>query len=518
MDATDLLPETDASTVASPGTGTSGVITLAVLAVGGQGGAVLANWIADLANRCGWDVQVTSVAGVAQRTGATIYYIEMAAKTDRQPVFAQSPSPGDVDILIASELMEAGRAVMRGFITPDRTTLIASTHRILAVSEKQVPGDGRSDATSVKQEIQDAALKSVCFDMERIAAEAGSVISSSLFGALARSAVLPFAVEQYEAVIRESGRGVEQSLKAFKATLDYVESASDAAAENSDNHKRATQVVGPQALVDSWNALLNRLDSVPASARSLATAGLRKVVDYQDVDYGSEYLDRLAKWQALDEETHEFELTRTAAKYIANAMCYDDILRVADLKIRESRSQRVRHEQDVDDAAIMQVTEYFHPRAEEVTATLPAALGSSLQNSPRLFSALDWLINRGRRIRTDRLGGFLTLRCIASIKPHRRKLLRHRQELIHLERLATASSMAVAEDYALAVEILKCQRLVKGYSDTHARGHSKFDQLMQAAAHLQGKANAAASLSALRDAALKDEAGTELDKALQVLM
>ncbi|MEM1161566.1 MAG: 2-oxoacid:acceptor oxidoreductase family protein, partial [Pseudomonadota bacterium] len=93
------------------------------MAVGGQGGGVLANWIVDLAERGGYAAQMTSVAGVAQRTGATIYYIEMAPRGSHQPVFALAPSPADVDILIASELMEAGRAVMRGFVTPDRTTL-----------------------------------------------------------------------------------------------------------------------------------------------------------------------------------------------------------------------------------------------------------------------------------------------------------------------------------------------------------------------------------------------------------
>jgi len=45
------------------------IIKIAVLAVGGQGGGVLTNWIADLATRCGYAVQMTSVAGVAQRTG-----------------------------------------------------------------------------------------------------------------------------------------------------------------------------------------------------------------------------------------------------------------------------------------------------------------------------------------------------------------------------------------------------------------------------------------------------------------
>ena len=516
--------------------GLSGVITLAVQAVGGQGGGVLANWIADLASLGGWDAQVTSVAGVAQRTGSTIYYIEMAPRTGRQPIFAQSPSPGDVDVLIASELMEAGRAVMRGFVTPDRTTLIASTHRILAVSEKQMPGDGRSDAALVQQEIKDAALNCVCFDMERIAVEAGSVISSSLFGALARAGVLPFAVEHYESVIRESGRGVEQSLSAFRATLNYVDrdnvavsafgcggtigsdntgSTVGADITGTDKHEHSLQVVGPQALVDRWNTLVKRLDDVPSGANSMAAAGLRKVVDFQDVAYGSEYLDRLALWQALDDEAHGYELTRTAAKYVANAMCYDDILRVADLKIRASRSHRVRREQSVDETAIVQVTEYFHPRAEEITTTLPATLGAWLQDSPKLFSLFDRVVNRGRRLRTDRLGGFLTLRCIAAIKPYRRKLLRHRQEMQHLEKLTAAASVAVAEDYALAVEILKCQRLIKGYSDTHMRGHSKYDRLLQAATQLQGKADAASSLRAFREAALRDEEGTELDIALK---
>ncbi len=121
-------------------------ISLAILAMGGQGGGVLADWIVALAEAQGWAAQSTSVPGVAQRTGATIYYIEMAPPKDgMQPVFALMPTPGDVDIVMASELMEAGRSVLRGLVTPDRTTLIASTHRALAVVEKQAPGDGVAD-------------------------------------------------------------------------------------------------------------------------------------------------------------------------------------------------------------------------------------------------------------------------------------------------------------------------------------------------------------------------------------
>src|SRR5512138_109911 len=52
-------------------------ISIAVLAIGGQGGGVLVDWIVALAEGQGWIAQSTSVPGVAQRTGATIYYIEM---------------------------------------------------------------------------------------------------------------------------------------------------------------------------------------------------------------------------------------------------------------------------------------------------------------------------------------------------------------------------------------------------------------------------------------------------------
>ena len=51
---------------------TDAVIKLAILAVGGQGGGVLTSWIEALARANGHVAQATSVAGVAQRTGATV--------------------------------------------------------------------------------------------------------------------------------------------------------------------------------------------------------------------------------------------------------------------------------------------------------------------------------------------------------------------------------------------------------------------------------------------------------------
>ena len=116
-------------------------IKIAILAMVGEGGGVLADWIVDLGEHNGHIAQTTSVPGVAQRTGATIYYVELypqrqAEADGAMPVLALMPMPGDVDVVLASELMEAGRAVQRGLVTPERTTLIASTHRVYSIAEK----------------------------------------------------------------------------------------------------------------------------------------------------------------------------------------------------------------------------------------------------------------------------------------------------------------------------------------------------------------------------------------------
>ena len=196
-------------------------ISVAILAMGGQGGGVLADWIVALAEAQGWAAQSTSVPGVAQRTGATIYYIEMApVRAGAEPVFALMPTPGDVDVVMAAELMEAGRSVLRGLVTPERTTLIASTHRAFAVAEKQTPGDGVADPAVVSIATEFAAKRVIAFDMEAVAKSKGSVISAAMFGALAATEALPFDRAAFETAIRAGGTGVESSLRAFAAAFN----------------------------------------------------------------------------------------------------------------------------------------------------------------------------------------------------------------------------------------------------------------------------------------------------------
>lgn len=496
-------------------------LSIAVLAMGGQGGGVLTDWIVAMAELAGWVAQSTSVPGVAQRTGATIYYVEMLPPRDgRHPVLSLMPTPGDVDIVVAAEFMEAGRAMLRGLVTPDRTTLIASTHRSLAVSEKEKPGNGIAASEPVFEASDFAARRAIQFDMQALADRTGSVISAVMFGALAGSGVLPFPRETFEAAIREGGKGVEPSLRAFAAGFDKVVQPAEPVPEPD---AAALPAPVPSSVgVPQLDGLLSRIHGeFPEMVRPMLFAGVKRLADYQDVAYAGEYLDRLRDLLALDRrhggEAAAYAFTEAAAKYLAVAMAYDDVIRVADLKTRASRFRRIDAEIGRRPDQLVYMTEFMHPRMEEVVGTLPKRLGAWLERQPALFRLLDRLVNRGRRVKTGHVAWFLSLHLVSALRPVRRGLLRHAREWEHIEAWLALATRIAEQDYPLAVEVLACRRLVKGYSDTHARGESKFDRVLSAAPGLVGKPDSAGWLRRLRTAALADEQGEALAGALMTL-
>jgi indolepyruvate ferredoxin oxidoreductase beta subunit len=458
------------------GEGAARAISVAILAMGGEGGGVLADWVVGMAEANGYIAQSTSVPGVAQRTGATIYYVELFPDLGREPVLALMPVPGDVDVVIASELMEAARAVSRGLVTPDKTTLVASTHRVYSMTERTAMGDGRLDSAPMLDACAKAAHRLVTADMRQLAEDNGSVISAALFGGLAGSGALPFSRAQFEAAIRAGGVGVNSSLAAFAAGFDAA---------------HATAVVA----------------TVPVSpeAAEIIAEGVRRLTDYQDADYAAEYQRRLEPLHGTG------ELLTETARYLALWMSYEDPIRVADLKIRATRFKRVEDEVRLQPGQLLRIREWMHPRLEEIAETLPGGLGRWLLASRVARSVVGRFTRSGRRIETTSIPGFLLLWAVAKGRSWRRGTLRHAAEMTAIDgwmgRIVTLSKT----DPAMALEVAQCQRLVKGYSDTIARGRANFNALMDAEPRLTDPA----SLARLRDAALADDTGGALRAALQ---
>ena len=498
-------------------------ITLTIAALGGQGGGVVTDWLVMTARRAGYFVQATSVPGVAQRTGATIYYLEFFPRSDapkgREPIMALMPNPGDVDIVVASEWMEAGRAINRGLVTKDRTTLIASTHRDYTIGEKIALGDGRASSRELFEIASAAAAKLIGFDMVRVADAAGGRISAVMLGSIAGAGVLPWGIEEYHHAIKESGVGVEASLAAFEAgRLAVIAAAAKPLTAAAWPDSRGTIDSSDYALQAVSAPLRQRIENrFPAALCELLGMAAARLSDFQDDAYASLFLDRIERVAAIDtSQTHDAKLTAATARSLALWMSFEDVMRVAQVKTRRGRAERIRREVKAQPADLVEVREFVKPRVEEICGTLPAGLGRRLLASARARRILVQF-TAGRRISTTSISGFALLRSIAALRRFRRGSLRYQIEDQRIAAWLKQILEIAPQNYDLAVELAECQTLVKGYGDTHERGWSSFSQVSSLAATLVSEPEGAARLRALREAALADDSGAQLERAIASL-
>ncbi len=544
-------------------------LTLAILALGGEGGGVLADWVVAAAEGAGYHAQNTSVAGVAQRTGATVYYVEMfppaaassagsangsspSAHVRSEPIMSIFPTPGEVDVVVTSELMECGRAIQRGFATPDRTTLITSTNRVYSIDEKISMGDGRIDDTELLAAAERSSQRLIAADFAAMADAAGSVISASLFGAVAGSGALPFTREQFEAPIRSFGKSVEPSLAAFASGFDAALAAlqAPAAADGTNGagagaaapssgllplttwagtskapeavkateESRRTEIAAtdPASLVGpQLRELAERVRDMPGAARSMILHGLVRTAVYQDRTYAERYLARVQRFADVDPDGDgAAALTLEAARHIALWMCYQDTIQVAMQKTRRARMDRVRAEAKARPNQLLEVREFLHPQIDEITDTLPTVLGASLRRSKTFQRIVHRATHKGMILNTTSVVGYTLLVIMARVRPLRPRSLRFGREQKAIEAWMEQALSVAPADADFAREIVECQRVLKGYGATYEHGAESFEKLMAAARSLTGRAGAAAQLADLREAALADEKGTTLDAKL----
>ena len=254
--------------------------TVLVSAIGGEGGGVLAGWIVAAAKHAGYPVQSTSIPGVAQRTGATTYYLEVfpipiADLGGRRPVLAIYPGVGDVDVMIASEFIESGRAISNGFITPDRTVLIASTHRVYAIGERSAMDDGRYDTEKLHEVIGRRAKRALLANLRQVSQESGVSLNAVLLGVLAASELLPIPLASFEEAIRAGGIAIEPNLRGLAVGMSYRFTPDSAHMEVEPQIKRRASLA-PDALEARVAA------EFPAPAQEFLCEGVRRLVDYQD--------------------------------------------------------------------------------------------------------------------------------------------------------------------------------------------------------------------------------------------
>ena len=502
-------------------------VSLLIAALGGEGGGVLTNWIVEAATAADYPVQSTSIPGVAQRTGATTYYLEIHPEphdtlAGREPVMTLTPGPGDIDLMVASEILEAGRALENGFISPDRTTLIASTHRIYAVAEKSAMADGRFDASVIIEAAQQLSQNAILLDFSALARDSGSIVNAVLAGAIAATGKLPFEARFLEDAIRQSGIAVEANLEGFRRGHEQAEIATAKAeiAEERTTPGSAARAQGVAALEELQATLAKNLPDCPIE---VPEAGLLKVIDFQDADYGRLYVERLTRLvHAPGNGQAQSDLLISSARGLANWMAFDDVVRVADLKTRAERFRRVRSEVRAGTDDPMHIVDYFKPGLEEVCAILPSLLARPILSWAERTGRLDrWHL--GLYIRTTSIPGYALLRTLANMRRLRRLGYRYKREQRDIEAWLEVLIETKARDLGLAFEIAECARLIRGYGETHRRGQGNFDRIVNeivrpglATPTSAGIGDLALGVRSAREAALADPEGRALDAAIQL--
>jgi indolepyruvate ferredoxin oxidoreductase beta subunit len=330
-----------------------------------------------------------------------------------------------------------------------------------------------------------------------------------LFGAIAGSGVLPFSRAAFEDTIRHSGRGVESSLRGFGRAFEMVAEA------------LPEQVSTPGALpLPTLPDEISR--AFPRQTHAMLAAGHARLVDYQDRKYAGLYVQRMARVLAAERAgdpagTGNFATTSETARYLALWMAYDDIVRVADLKCRASRFERVRREVKASADDLVRIYDHFKPGVPEIVALLPRRWAHAItawdrrrqqRGQPALAIAL--------KLGVHGVSGFVALRLLSSLKWLRRRGSRFPQEQAMIERWLSVLEQGARDRWQLGHEIALCGRLIKGYGATNERGKDNLLHVLdQLASGTKASAPARAdAIRAARVAALADEAGTELDKTL----
>jgi indolepyruvate ferredoxin oxidoreductase beta subunit len=489
-------------------------ITILIAALGGEGGGVLSGWIVSAAESLGLPVQSTSIPGVAQRTGATTYYIEIwpepwSVLGGRQPVLALLPGIADIDVLLASELMEAARAVAAGFVTADRTLSIASTARFHVMDEKIAMGDGRADVGKLSDAITRNSRQHVLFDMAAAARRSGAIVNAVMLGALAGGCQLPIPAEAFEAAIRQDGKAVDANLRGFRAGLDAVRNAAKAAAVPTQDRGGAASPADLDRAIASF----------PVAARDTIAQGVRRLVSYQSATYARLYLDRLGLIAKADAQAGAGDRLLTAtARHLAVRMSYEDVVRVAQAKIDPARFGRIMAESSTKPGDLVTVTEFLKPGIAELCSILPPGLARRILD---LAQRRGWLdrVHWGMEIKSTSITGYLRFWLLAKLRAWRPRSHRYVEEQHAIEAWLGLIVQAASRSAELAGEVAECARLIKGYGDTHHRGTTNYRLIetlviVPAIAGRIPLARAVDAIASARTAALTDPDGEALSRCL----
>jgi indolepyruvate ferredoxin oxidoreductase beta subunit len=479
-------------------------VSILLCALGGEGGGVLADWLVDVARIADYPAQATSIPGVAQRTGATTYYLEIYPVSNSQlkgqkPVLGLNPLPGRLDALVSSELLETARQIGNGFASADRTCVISSSSRALTTAEKMVMGDGRRSEAPLLDVISANSLRHHVLDMGTLCREAGTMVSAVMLGAIANSASAKASLRGFTLAFERVSLQREQA--------QYVEKVlSPAAPKTSLVFSLPTQVA----------------QQFPNHTHELLALAFDRLVQYQNENYAQLMVTRLLKLKAIElaspGASADCPVTTEAIRWLALWMAFDDIIQVAHLKSKATRWQRVSTEVKLKEGELLKVYDHFKPGVPEIAAMLPSSWAQGLLRWDRariLKGKAAW--SMPIKLARHSVVGLLSLRFLAAMRALRPLGSRYATEQALIEEWLEGIGQACLRSSELALEVARCGQLIKGYGSTNERGKDNLLHILRTVCQPAADKSVdvqASVVAQIRKAALQDEKGQSFDLAL----
>ena len=499
-------------------------VSVLLCALGGEGGGVLAGWLVAAARVAGLPAQATSIPGVAQRTGATTYYLEIYPEAipagARRPVLGLNPLPGRLDLLVSSELLETARQVANGLPSRDRTRVISNAARVLTTAEKMVMGDGRRDSDRLRELVVANSRAHSIVDMTELAAQAGTVMSAVMFGCIAACGALPLKREHFESVLSGDDPSSQASRRGFELGFNAVVQSSNTEWRSVSRQAKPSVDDAPDtplAEVSPWAR--NQAAHLPDGVRAIAELGVQRMMDYQGAGYATLYLERLQSVLAAENgsDKSSYPVTVEAARWLALWMAFDDVIRVASLKSAPDRLERVRREAGAGPDDVLKVFDHFKPGVPEFAGLLPTRMARWLLERDRGRVArgeAPWALPL--KIGTHSMVGALVLRLLSSLRVIRPWGSRYQAEQQAIAAWLDAVVQGTRQHTGLGLELARCGRLIKGYGATNERGKRNLAHVLEHFARPGASAETrSVAIAQVREAALKDEAGRAFDQALR---
>lgn len=471
-----------------------------IAAIGGQGGNVLTEWIFQAATTQGYRAVSVGLPGLAQRGGATSFYLEIAEDADgADPIFCQFPVPGHVDVIVAQEYLELGHVLQAGYGGP-RTTIVASTHRIHSVTEKMPIAGGVTNPEELEGLARRFSARFVGVDAVTVAqAEGLDELASNavLLGLLATSGALPIDDEHYMDGIKATAVAVERNIEAFhvgrrqslragepmaaavppatggepvamgETTAEAV--ACDPLAPLIQERAMLLPAAQRPAFHDVCRTLQARFE--PGLAPILVEAVVR-LIDFQDRAYAERYLRDVERMAAsLPPPPPGWggaSMVEIFAKNLATMMTYEDAVRVAQIKTSQARLDGIKARVGIKRDQTYEIVDFLKPDLAEIYGLFPYGLIAPIGAVTGLTRRED-LPTLAMAPRTTTIRGYLLLRLLLLFKPLRPSSYRYRLERRLMDEYVRQVRRFAPIDYELGCMAATTGQMIKGYGAVRRR-------------------------------------------------